>query len=416
MTEPVIRVHDLAKRYRLGERVPYKSLRESLSNGLRRVMRRARPRQAEWVWALQNLAFDVVRGEVVGIIGRNGAGKTTLLKILSRITEPTEGRVELRGRVGCLLEVGTGFHPELTGRENVFLSGAVLGMTKAEIRQRFDEIVSFAEVEDFLDTPVKRYSSGMYLRLAFSVAAHLDTDILLVDEILAVGDAAFQKKCLGKMDAVSRGGRTILFVSHDMGAVASLTKRTLYLENGTIAVDGPSQVVIGRYLADSLGNGGPAEKPISYYRREENRDTPVRVSSIRAGSQGEGAPTVFAGDQLVMYIGLEVFGRLSGANVTLGIKNIQGQRVTTIFSPDHGFTLNLSPGRHQLRISIEDLALAPGEYFVDVGVNQSTRTKAFDVILDYPLVRVVADQRLVHWLNRPWGVVCVLSARWEVSP
>jgi len=415
MTYEAVRAQTLSKRYRLGERLPYKSLRETVSTGFRRIVSREEPPRREWVWALRDVSFKVSPGEVVGIIGRNGAGKTTLLKILSRITEPTEGRVELRGRVGCLLEVGTGFHPELTGRENVYLSGAVLGMTKAEIARRFDEIVAFAEVESFLDTPVKRYSSGMYLRLAFSVAAHLDTEILLVDEVLAVGDAAFQKRCLGKMGDVARGGRTVLFVSHDMGAVSALTQRTLYLESGTIVMDGPSHTVIGRYLADSLARNGAAGRPISYYRREENRESPVKVRSITVGSQSEGAPTVFTGERLMIRLGLEVFRRLSGANVTLVVKNLQGQRVTTVFSPDHGFTLDLAPGEHEVRVVIEDLSLAPGEYFLDVGINQSTRTRAFEVILDYPLVRVVANQRLVQWLDRPWGAVCVFSAHWEIG-
>ena len=202
-------------------------------------------------WALRDVSFDVQQGEVLGIIGRNGAGKSTLLKILSRITEPTEGRVNLRGRVASLLEVGTGFHPELTGRENIYLNGAMLGMTRAEIKRKFDEIVAFAEVEKFLDTPVKRYSSGMYVRLAFAVAAHLEPEILIVDEVLAVGDAEFQKKCLGKMGEVARGGRTVLFVSHDLQAIMQLTKRTILLKSGCLEHDGPSPESIAVYRAKS---------------------------------------------------------------------------------------------------------------------------------------------------------------------
>ena len=206
-------------------------------------------------WVLKDVSFEIKQGEVVGIIGRNGAGKSTLLKILSRITEPTKGRITLRGRVASLLEVGTGFHPELTGRENIFLNGAILGMTRAEIRAKFDEIVAFSEVEKFLDTPVKRYSSGMYVRLAFAVAAHLEPEILVVDEVLAVGDAAFQKKCLGKMQEVARGdGRTILFVSHNIGAVSSLCTRGIYLKSGRLGITGEMQTVIHAYMAENVGH------------------------------------------------------------------------------------------------------------------------------------------------------------------
>jgi len=207
---------------------------------------------AEDFWALRGVSFDVGRGEVVGIIGRNGAGKSTLLKILSRITRPTEGMVETRGRIGSLLEVGTGFHPELTGRENIFLNGAILGMRRAEILGKFDDIVAFSEIERFLDTPVKRYSSGMYTRLAFAVAAHLEPEILIVDEVLAVGDAQFQRKCLAKMGDVARGGRTVLFVSHNMTALSSLCQRALWLAEGRLVADGPAGEVVARYLRTTL--------------------------------------------------------------------------------------------------------------------------------------------------------------------
>src|SRR4051812_26689350 len=227
MADPIIQVENLGKRYQLTHEIRHDTLRDTLSHGMRGLIRRWRnrePRSAlEEFWALREVSFEIKRGEVVGIIGRNGAGKSTLLKVLSRITEPTTGRITLKGRVASLLEVGTGFHPELTGRDNIFLNGAILGMSRVEIRKKFDEIVAFAEVERFLDTPVKRYSSGMYVRLAFAVAAHLEPEILVVDEVLAVGDAEFQKKCLGKIDDVShREGRTVLFVSHNMAAIQNL--------------------------------------------------------------------------------------------------------------------------------------------------------------------------------------------------
>ena len=269
MRDTVVRVEGLGKQYRIGARRRYRTLRESIvetaSAPLRWLRRRrtaAADAEAHRIWALRDVSFDVHRGEVVGVIGRNGAGKSTLLKVLSQITEPTAGEVEIRGRVGSLLEVGTGFHPELSGRENLFLNGAILGMKRAEIRAKFDEIVGFAEVEAFIDTPVKHYSSGMYMRLAFAVAAHLEPEILVVDEVLAVGDAAFQKKCLGKMKDVSRQGRTVLFVSHNMHAVNALCSRGLVLHGGQVAFDGTAAGGVARYLeqgASAAGSDVPPE-------------------------------------------------------------------------------------------------------------------------------------------------------------
>src|SRR5258705_5661631 len=249
MSEIAIRCEGLSKRYRIGQQARYKGLRDVIADAAAAPFRRLRSAMSNGngssihnpqseirnsFWALQDVSFEVKRGEVVGIIGRNGAGKSTLLKILSRITKPTLGHAEIHGRVGSLLEVGTGFHPELTGRENIYLNAAILGMRKTEVKRKFDEIVAFAEVEKFIDTPLTRYSSGMYVRLAFAVAAHIETEVLLIDEVLAVGDAAFQKKCLGKMSDVSRQGRTVFFVSHDMNAIQVLCPRTLHLDRGKI--------------------------------------------------------------------------------------------------------------------------------------------------------------------------------------
>ncbi|MEW6455189.1 MAG: polysaccharide ABC transporter ATP-binding protein [Acidobacteriota bacterium] len=259
MGNSVIRVENLGKIYRIGERERYKALRDSITNFIYSPFRRLQPMvkssnvqtskrsKNNFIWALKDVSFEVKQGEVIGIIGRNGAGKTTLLKILSRITEPTEGYAEVRGRVGSLLEVGTGFHPELTGRENIYLNGAILGMRKTEIDKKFDEIVDFAEVEKFIDTPVKYYSSGMYVRLAFAVAAHLEPEILLVDEVLAVGDAAFQKKCLGKMGDVAKEGRTVLFVSHNMAAIQGLCSKAIWLEEGSVKLIDLTHSVLEAY-------------------------------------------------------------------------------------------------------------------------------------------------------------------------
>jgi lipopolysaccharide transport system ATP-binding protein len=290
MSETVIRVEGLGKRYRIGERERYLALRDVISRALRAPARLlAGPsngssrRGTNLIWALKDICLGIRQGEVVGLIGRNGAGKSTLLKILARITRPTEGSAEIRGRIGSLLEVGTGFHPELTGRENVYLSGAILGMKKAEIHQKFDEIIAFSEVERFLDTPLKHYSSGMQMRLAFAVAAHLEPEILLVDEVLAVGDMAFQKKCLGKMEDVARGGRTVVFVSHNMAAVTRLCQRGVLLDGGRIILDSTVLEASAQYLNSGLGT--------SAERRWDDIETSpgnavVRLRAVRVISEG----------------------------------------------------------------------------------------------------------------------------------
>jgi homopolymeric O-antigen transport system ATP-binding protein len=252
MSAIAIRAEGISKRYRIGARISYRTLRDTLTVFMTHPLRSLRRRE-DWIWALRDISFEIPEGQVVGIIGRNGAGKSTLLKILSRITEPTEGRAEIHGRVGSLLEVGTGFHLELTGRENIYLNGAILGMKKAEIDRKFDEIVAFAEVEKFLDTPIKHYSSGMHVRLAFAVAAHLEPEILLVDEVLAVGDSAFQKKCLGKMESVAAQGRTVIFVSHSMPSVARLCREAILLSRGTVTARGHVHEVVARYLNSNEG-------------------------------------------------------------------------------------------------------------------------------------------------------------------
>lgn len=268
MTIPyAIKTENLGKRYLIGRAQPtYRTLRDLMAESVKSPFRKAanllRGRAGgaadltETLWAARNINLEIAQGDVIGIIGKNGAGKSTLLKLIARITAPTEGTLRIRGRVGCLLEVGTGFHPELTGRENIYLNGAILGMTKAEIAAKFDEIVAFSEVEKFLDTPIKHYSSGMTVRLAFAVAAHLDPEILLVDEVLAVGDVAFQKKCMGKIGSIAKTGRTVIFVSHNMSAITHLCKRGIWLDRGTVIDDGPAAEVVSRYFTASLERGG----------------------------------------------------------------------------------------------------------------------------------------------------------------
>ncbi|MEW5991783.1 MAG: ABC transporter ATP-binding protein [Chloroflexota bacterium] len=294
MNDVVISVEGLGKRYQIGhQRDPYGRLTESLWDALLKPLELVRGRRggetSEWIWALRDVSFEVREGDVVGVIGRNGSGKTTLLKVLSRITEPTVGSAVLRGRVGSLLEVGTGFHQELTGRENVFMSGAVLGMRRAEIIRKFDEIVEFAGVEQFLDTPVKRYSSGMQVRLGFAVAAHLEPEILFIDEVLAVGDAEFQKKCLGKMSELGQGGRTILFVSHSMPAMLRLCERAILLDHGQVVTSGPSHAVVRAYLESDLGTTSERrwDDPSTAPGDEVARLRSVRVTSARGGRADE---------------------------------------------------------------------------------------------------------------------------------
>ena len=293
--QPIIRVNNLSKRYRIGRVEPYRTLRESIVRSVTAPARIARAAFAgrardcsahddeRHVWALRDVSFDVMPGEVLGLIGRNGAGKSTLLKLLSRITEPSTGRAEIYGRIGSLLEVGTGFHFKLTGRENIYLSGAILGMRRAEIQRKFDEIVAFAEVEKFVDTPVKHYSSGMHVRLGFAVAAHLEPEILLVDEVLAVGDAAFQKKCMGKMGDVARAGRTIIFVSHNMASIESLCTSCLLISAGRLEAEGTPAQIVMRYMASELRGHGGVRSLVKHQGRRGGSTPIMRSVSLHAG-------------------------------------------------------------------------------------------------------------------------------------
>jgi lipopolysaccharide transport system ATP-binding protein len=340
--KPIIKVENLSKQYVLGgEQKPYSTLRESLVETAQKpfkAFKRGEDKEKNNFWALKDINFEVTPGEVVGIIGRNGAGKSTLLKILSRITEPTTGKIELYGRVGSLLEVGTGFHPELTGRENIYLNGAILGMRQTEIAKKFDEIVDFAEVESFLDTPVKRYSSGMYTRLAFAVAANLEPEVLIVDEVLAVGDAEFQKKCLGKMKSVSdKDGRTVIFVSHNMAAVKSICRRGILLKNGALTFDGDAISAVDSYM-----QGG---SDLSSFREWTANDMPgndnvkIRRAAVYAQGKEIGDP-IFTSDDLVFEI--EFYNQLNNGiiDVTWDLLNVQGIHVAHLGATCSSSTTN----------------------------------------------------------------------------
>jgi len=326
-----ITANGLSKRYRLGtNRVPYGRLTEAISERAGRLLSRGSRTDVshvpEHVWALRDVSFDVQHGEVVGVVGGNGAGKTTLLKILSRITEPTSGQATVRGRVGALLEVAAGFHQELTGRENVFLNGAILGMRRSEIRSRFDAIVSFAEVERFIDTPVKRYSSGMFLRLAFAVAAHLEPDVLIVDEVLAVGDAAFQRKCLGRMGAVASSGRTVLFVSHNMGAIRSLCQRALVLDGGQVIFDGAAGDAVSEYLTriGELEAGGEVSWPPQDPARPSAEE--IALEAVRLVGPTGRAQALHQTDQPIrIEIDYEILRPTRGLRLVLAVMTQEGE-------------------------------------------------------------------------------------------
>jgi lipopolysaccharide transport system ATP-binding protein len=330
MSEIAIRAHNLGKQYRLGSQVlAYQTLRESLPQWFQR---KKNEHEGEVLWALRNVSFEIERGSVIGIIGRNGAGKSTLLKILSRVTEPSEGYAEIHGRVGALLEVGTGFHPELTGRENIYLNGAILGMHRIDIDSKLDEIIAFSEVEKFIDTPIKRYSSGMQMRLAFSVAAHLEPEILVVDEVLAVGDADFQRKCLGKMQDVSTEGRTVLFVSHNMSAILRLTQEAIVLNHGNIVKRAPTPEAVDFYLAE-----GFAEEGQRLWRDEEipSSAAPFRPIAMRVQNEGKSfTESVRTTQPIVVEIEYELTSPINGLRVGIYLMNSRGEYIFASFDTD----------------------------------------------------------------------------------
>ncbi len=378
MPASVIKVEDLGKKYiiRHEQRGNYLTLRDVVTDKARQAGKiftsRLRPlpisqpaAKQEEFWALKGVSFEVNQGDRVGIIGRNGAGKSTLLKVLSRITEPTTGRISIKGRVASLLEVGTGFHPELTGRENIFLNGAILGMGKAEIKSKFDEIVDFAEVEKFLDTPVKFYSSGMYVRLAFAVAAHLEPEILVVDEVLAVGDAQFQKKCLGKMEDVSlREGRTVLFVSHNMGAIQRFCSSAVWLEQGRVAEVGNAAHICERYLFSSI------EESSGSCEFEDGMDSPVRFLSLELTGTGNKPTNTFRADEPIKFrITYEIDREISGLSIAVNITDGVGASLWGVSDLDLFPELfqNRNPGRYVYECVAPGQVLRPGIYNVALG-------------------------------------------------
>jgi lipopolysaccharide transport system ATP-binding protein len=429
MSDIAIKIENLGKRYRYGGVAPLgQNLRADLaewarswfraSNGKRASFKEIHERNLdespEYFWALRDVTVDIRRGEVVGIIGRNGAGKSTMLKLLSRITQPTTGTITYEGRVASLLEVGAGFHRELTGRENVFLNGSILGMRRSEIAKKFDEIVAFAGVDKFIDTPVKFYSSGMYVRLAFAVAAHLEPDIMLVDEVLAVGDAAFQKKCLGKMENVAKQGRTVLFVSHNLGAIRSLTQKCLYLKSGRMEAWGGTEEVTRKYFSDVLDFEGVQRPSLEAFHRDSIRHTPVKFQRIWVNDAQQEIPQLEMGQPFTVHAELSSAIEIRGGEWSIALKKRDGNRVMTILSSDYDARLFLPRGTHLVSCTVKNLPLTPGEYLVDIGINQSDGNRAWDLVLDYPIFRIgELTRQIKHWTNRPWGAVHWAHVEWS---
>jgi lipopolysaccharide transport system ATP-binding protein len=423
----VITVENLGKKYLLRHQSgqqPYVALRDVLSDGVRNFGRMllgqgnasARGAEREEFWALRDVSFEVGQGDRIGIIGRNGAGKSTLLKILSRITEPTTGSVRIRGRVASLLEVGTGFHPELTGRENIFLNGAILGMGRAEIKKKFDEIVDFAEIEKFLDTPVKRYSSGMYVRLAFAVAAHLEPEILVVDEVLAVGDAQFQKKCLGKMENVStKEGRTVLFVSHNMGAVNQLCNKGILLDSGQLAFKGFVPQVITNYMTININSQSKIELS-NYSKRSGSKDV-LFVSAEICNSNYIVCDKFSIGENIIFKFKVKIKPKYINNKIKLAVqlRSADGINLCNMIDVDSHFEITNCREFEKILVKLTDIRFYPGMYYVGFWAGDITSSDTFDHIEDCLNFEVIGGGNLTaRNLPRSAGLL-FLTPEWERS-
>lgn len=387
-----MRVNNLGKRYHMGQFTSYGSMRESLTNAIKKPFTRCRHggNEGNYIWALKDVSFEVKQGEVVGIIGRNGAGKTTLLRVLTRITDPTEGLAEIYGRVGSLLEIGTGFHPELTGRENILMNGAILGMKKIEIERKFAEIVDFSGVERFIDTPLKRYSSGMQVRLAFAVAAHLEPEILLIDEVLAVGDVAFQRKCLGKMEDVSRHGRTVLFVSHNMQAVRTLCPRSILLKDGHVIMDGPTHDTIMGYYKDLELLTMDANTAINDARNRRGSGA-VRFTKILIQDEsGKECSNFTTGSTVRFVLSYRVFELIDSLFVYIALRS--GKSGELVTSARHCISeSSLSQGyNNTITVEFPKIILRAGEFPLHFGLGNNRR-QAFDIVDNLTVPLIVSD-------------------------
>jgi len=414
MTGAVIHGEGLGKRYRRGLQVEG-GLRHALEDFVRSPLASLRRKKEEMFWALKDVSLEVREGEVLGLIGRNGAGKTTLLKILSRITRPTTGWAEIHGRVGSLLEVGTGFHPELTGRENTFLSGAILGMGKAEIERKFDEIVAFAELEKFIDTPVKHYSSGMYVRLAFAVAAHLEPEILLVDEVLAVGDINFQKKCLGKMGDVARAGRTVVLVSHSMGAINALCSRCIILDKGGIEFEGSTAEATVRYYAESLnivGGSNLSARP----RKGSGKARFTSISVQPLDPAGRPLDIAYPGCDLNINIELKCESDFAPANLAIIFYDSSGYRVIDTNTAQKGEFVNLQAGQTALaNFLLREVLLRPGKYLVGLWLGRAAMETIDDIEFATSLDFIDTEETSRHTETFPGMYLCRFEQNVSIS-
>lgn len=388
MSDFAIRVENLGKKYIISHErnSGYKTLRDTIVEKARKTVgillhpfsAGESETEFEEFWALKDIELEIKSGERIGIIGRNGAGKSTLLKILSRITEPTVGDIWINGRVASLLEVGTGFHPELTGRENIFLNGAVLGMSKAEIKRKFDEIVAFSEVEKFLDTPVKRYSSGMYVRLAFAVAAHLEPEILVVDEVLAVGDAAFQKKCLGKMEAVGKEGRTVLFVSHNMAAIQQLCSKSVWLDRGGLKMTGSAHETIKSYMSE--GFTSEASVDLQNYPLRKGNQKFSFVSALLQDDKGMICKNFSIGDEITLKYRIRKKSEFGALKLAVEIKSEDGIAICNMVDSDSKFSLSNPRESEEISVVLKDIRLYPGTYYFSLWMGGSDSVDIFDYV------------------------------------
>jgi lipopolysaccharide transport system ATP-binding protein len=405
MAGPVIKVDNISKQFIISHegKERYTTLRDTMVTKAKKLFSFSKMLPSNKVsvkenfWALKDVSFDVYPGDRIGIIGRNGAGKSTLLKILSRITEPTAGRISLTGRVASLLEVGTGFHPELTGRENIYLNGAILGMRRSEIKNKFDEIVSFAEVENFLDTPVKRYSSGMYVRLAFAVAANLEPEILIVDEVLAVGDVQFQKKCLGKMEEVSKNeGRTVLFVSHQMDAIETLTSKAVYLKNGVISALGETKKIVNQYLHDFDDN-----QQLKDYKNRSGSGK-ARIMNVEILKNGTKVKAVKQGESFDVLVGIECEANLK-MDMSFVLENFREHAIFCTQYTDKNPVID-TRSYFEVIIPVKLPSFRQGDYLFSMALFRSDKTEFFDVILHFPLISIEGvDEKNEFPIDNRWG-------------
>ena len=397
MSDIAIKVEGLSKRYVIGHQKAT-SIADKVRYGYQRLFGQKGNYETEEFWALKDISFEIKRGEAVGIIGKNGAGKSTLLKILSRITYPTSGRFEMNGRVSSLLEVGTGFHPELSGRENIYLNGTILGMTRPEIRSKFDEIVDFSGVEKFIDTPVKHYSSGMYVRLAFAVAAHLEPEILIIDEVLAVGDAEFQKKCLGKMDEVAKAGRTVLFVSHNLKAIKALCPKSIFIKKGQMVLFGKSNQIVDMYTSVGMHN--------------YTNDIKLNNKILKRLTVSEKLNAIEVGSDL--HFRLEYYNeeKIQTPQFCFIIKKADGLVVSSLIS---NYSINginireLKPGNGTILLEIKNMCLLPGEYIIDLKLWQPGRL--LDQALSVVNMKIIHSQEINYRINETLGII-LLQDKW----